>query len=122
MSRKSVPLQHGWKIGDETHNAVELRAPTVGDIIDAGVAAERLVETANGYQLVQSPTRAGIEVLMRQIVNVGTLTDIPVSEDMLRALDPDDFDLLQEAANALGKASLETTEARGRSSAGPAES
>lgn len=118
--RTTVVLAHGWKIGEETHREVELRRPTAGDLIDASAAAERVVATPAGYQLVQSPTLAGIEVLLRQIVRIGSLEDIQVTTGMLRGLDGEDLDTLQNAGDALLGAGLGATDARGRGAAAPA--
>lgn len=120
MSRTTVTLKHGWKIGDETHDSVVIRRPTTGDMLDAGSAAERVVATPAGFALVQSPARAGIELLIRQIESIGTIENVSATEQMLRALDPDDLDALQDAADALASADLESSAARGRGSAAPA--
>lgn len=121
MSTATVTLTKGWKVGDTVHTVVELGELTAGDIIDAGTAAERVVFAPGaGWVLVQSPTLAGIEMLARQIRRIGDLADLPVTIDMLRKLDPDDLEDLQDAAAGLSQARVKTTEARGRGDPGGA--
>lgn len=119
MRNRLVTLHHGWTIGATTHKEVELRPLNAGDIIDAGVEAERCIETANGPVLVQSPTLMGAAILRRQIARIGDLKEIAVTPAMLRGVDPEDFELLQQEAQKLDAAAIGSTEKRGRVSGGP---
>ncbi|MGC0155534.1 phage tail assembly protein [Chromobacterium vaccinii] len=35
MSIKTIPLKHGLKVGQHTYKSITLRAPKLGDLIDA---------------------------------------------------------------------------------------
>jgi phage FluMu protein gp41 len=66
------------------------RELTAGDIIDAQLASERVVETRSGPQLVSSPSQMGLEMLRRQIAKVGVING-PLSLLMLKKLSQRDF-------------------------------
>ena len=119
MSRVTVELEHGLRIGDTIHKSVELDAPSAADFIDASTEAERLFPLpGGGYALVQSPTLASIGLLKRQIVSVGSLGEMAVTDEMIRSLASDDLQLLQEQAAALGGAVMEEVQERGRDNPG----
>jgi phage FluMu protein gp41 len=100
-------------IADDLHKEVELRDLTAADVLAASEAAERLMMTPTGYALVQSPTRAGTEMLKRQIARIGDLKDVEVTDSFLKGLHPDDLEALQRMADELGRAA-EATADRGR--------
>lgn len=113
---KIVSLKDGYKVGDKVHKDAELRLPRGGDIIDAGLASERAVLTADGYVLLQSPTLIAQHVLARQIARIGDYTG-PFTIDDLRLLSQDDLQLLQQGAEALDQALHQSLENRGRAAA-----
>ncbi|UGA37596.1 phage tail assembly protein [Chromobacterium haemolyticum] len=41
MSTKTIPLKHGLKVGQSTYKSITLRAPKLGDLIDAEQDARR---------------------------------------------------------------------------------
>ncbi|AUZ66626.1 phage tail assembly protein [Citrobacter amalonaticus] len=78
--------------GDELEMQYDItfRELTAGDIIDAQLASERVVETKQGPQLVSSPSQMGLEMLRRQIAKVGVING-PLSLLMLKKLSQRDF-------------------------------
>ncbi|EBR7324376.1 hypothetical protein AHY58_000158 [Salmonella enterica subsp. enterica] len=82
---------------------VTLREMTGSDIIDAQTAAERVVQTAQGPQLVSSPSLMGWETLRRQIGKVGCI-DGPLSMAQLRQLSERDLEFLLIAVELKGSA------------------
>lgn len=113
---KIVPLENGFKVGDKVHAEAELRLPTAGDIIDAGVDAERAVFTPQGWVLLSSPTLIAQHVLCKQIVRIGEHQG-PLTLAELKLLSARDLQLLQEAADALDQALATALTARGRAAA-----
>lgn len=113
MATVNVTLQTGLTIGEAVHVAAEIREATAGDLIDACLESERLVETKDGPQLVQSPTLVGLHTLRRQIVKVGDHPG-PLGMPELRKLSSLDLSLLQEKARDLEVAALREVTARGR--------
>ena len=75
---------------------VTFRELTAGDLIEAQVAAEKVVNTPQGPQLVTSPTLVGVEVLRRSIATVGCING-PLPQSMLKGLSQRDFDRLSAA-------------------------
>lgn len=69
---------------------ITFRELTAGDIIDAQMASERVVETKAGPQLVSSPSQMGLEMLRRQIAKVGLING-PLSLILLKKLSQRDF-------------------------------
>ena len=61
-----VPLADGLTVGSVTYTAAVLRQLNAGAVLAAAEAAERLVSTAPGLELVSSPARMGAELLRRQ--------------------------------------------------------
>lgn len=102
-------LIHGLVIeaGKPPLKAVELRAPTGGDVIDAQEESEKLVYAmTDGVvtpTLVTSPSLAGIHVLRRQIVRLGDIQG-PLDLDFLKKLDIEDFEMIQAKARELDEA------------------
>ena len=69
---------------------ITFRELTAGDIIDAQMASERVVETKAGPQLVSSPSQMGLEMLRRQIATVGAIKG-PLSLILLKKMSQRDF-------------------------------
>lgn len=105
MSQTTVTLRHGLKLGDKPQLEAVLREMTVGIVIDAYADAEKLVLTADGWQLVQSPVMVGVHALRRQIAKVGDIAG-PLELSQIKMLHPEDFALLQAAATALDGAAI----------------
>ncbi|EAB1947897.1 phage tail assembly protein [Salmonella enterica] len=78
--------------GDEMEMQYDItfRELTAGDIIDAQLASERVVETRQGPQLVSSPSQMGLEMLRRQIAKVGVING-PLTLLLLKKLSQRDF-------------------------------
>jgi len=104
MNKVSVLLVKGYKISDEVFKNAVIRSITAGDIIDSQVEAERLMQTEDGPELVTSPTLAGVHMLRRQILSIGSVKG-PLSIEEIKRLDPVDFNLLQVKAEELESAS-----------------
>lgn len=118
MRTVTVELVHGLTVGEITHTEAVIREATVGDMLDATERAERLVQTADGPQLVASPTRVGFLTLLTQIERIGDVE--AVTEQVARGLHPEDLDILQAAADGLTSASASREVARrGRAGAQP---
>jgi phage FluMu protein gp41 len=118
MAEETITLRQGLKIGDVVHTEAVLREPTVEDLIEAGMQAERVVEMGGEAHLVRSPTLAGLLLLGRQIVRIGDHKG-PLGRAELLRLDTDDFVDLQQAADRLDAASAKRAakglDTRGRS-------
>lgn len=118
MAEITFELTHGLRTGKGTvdealHRAVRLRELTSRDVIEAQLAAERVVIGGNGKAVAYcSEVLMGVELMRRQISRIG---DIPGPLDMqqIYALHPDDLKLLTDKARALDEL-LEGTTSRGR--------
>ncbi|MQX36816.1 phage tail assembly protein [Roseospira navarrensis] len=117
MAEVTFDLLDGLTIGADIHTTVTLKEMSAGDILDAGMAAERPMRLADGsLALMQSSTLLGLEGLRRQVARVGdrpgalTLTEI-------RSLSGRDLSLLQahaaELDEAAGRALAEALSRRG---------
>lgn len=110
-------LMDGITIGQgteaETHHHVVLRQPTAADVIDAMQAAEKVVPTPEGYQLVSSPALMGIELMRRQVKKLGSLQG-PLSVNNLRLLTGEDMAILQSNIEKLDEATAKEISERGR--------
>lgn len=65
-----VELEDGLVVGSATYTVAVLRQLNAGAVLAAAEAAERLVSTATGLELVSSPARMGAELLRRQIARL----------------------------------------------------
>jgi len=74
----------------ELQHDITFRELTAGDIIDAQMASERVVDTKAGPQLVSSPSQMGLEMLRRQIARVGVISG-PLSLVLLKKMSQRDF-------------------------------
>lgn len=72
---------------------VTLRDLTGKDIIEAELAAERVVDTRQGPQLVRSPAMISFEMLRRQIARIGRING-PLPMTLLRQLSQSDIERL----------------------------
>ncbi|MDY4480298.1 MAG: phage tail assembly protein [[Pasteurella] aerogenes] len=87
-------LKHGIPLDDEPQVDVETRELTTQDLIDAEMAAERLVFDSQGNPaLVTSQVLFNYELLRRQIKSIGKIAG-PVSLKILGKLDPEDLNLI----------------------------
>ena len=124
MAVITFKLEHGLKAvgsGDEPllYREVGLRELNTNDLIDAQLAAEKVVVHESGKAVAYtSDVLYGLELLRRQIAYIGEVEG-PISIKMIRKLDPEDFDLIQRKAQELDQALAEDLakriEARGRS-------
>ncbi|MGY8624163.1 phage tail assembly protein [Chromobacterium violaceum] len=92
MSTKTIPLKHGLTVGQNTYKSLTLRAPKLGDLIDA----EQDAPASNLFAF-----RAAL--IAQVAVSADDFTG-PFSLGMLRDLEPEDFNLLTDGLNALQKA------------------
>ncbi|MEX2450908.1 MAG: hypothetical protein WD407_08650 [Rhodospirillales bacterium] len=107
MKTVSIELKHGIAIGETVYKNAELREMSVGDIIDGSEESERLVaKPQGGYVLVESPTHAGINILRRQIVKLGTVEG-PIDLSVMRNLNPHDLEFLQVVAEMIEQAGID---------------
>lgn len=116
MAEMTFDLQHPVKIGDTTYQTVTIRELTPGDLIEAGLEAERPVLTEQGFQLLSSPTLMGVNCLMRQIVKLDD-TDITVNRKILDQFDIDDYEQMMQVINALDSALDGELQQRGETAA-----
>lgn len=88
------PLKIGFAINGELHKDFELREATVDDLLDAENEAD-----------ITKPLNFNAQLLVRQLVRVGTYTG-PFSINMIRRLKPVDWRILRSAqgeVDALGE-------------------
>lgn len=108
-----VTLVDGLKIGEEIHREAVLREATAGDMIEATEDSEMPVMTPEGYQLLVSNTRVGVNMLCRQIVSIGGHPG-PLTLAEIKKLSATDLNLLNQAAESLQTASLKAIADRGK--------
>lgn len=103
-----VPLADGLAVGSVTYSAAVLRQLNAGAVLAAAEAAERLVATATGLELVSSPARMGAELLRRQIARLeddnGGKFDGPLEPAQLYGLSARDLESLNAAVRLLDAA------------------
>ncbi|SHG64597.1 Mu-like prophage FluMu protein gp41 [Pantoea sesami] len=118
MAEMTFELTHGLLTGkgtaDETlHKTVRLRELDASDVIDAQLAAERVVLGENGKAVAYcSEVLYGLELMRRQIATIGSLPG-PIDMRLLRTLNPVDLKILNERAQAMDDL-LEEVSSRGR--------
>ncbi|CVG95766.1 Mu-like prophage FluMu protein gp41 [Serratia marcescens] len=106
MAQMTVTLIHGLVTGkgttdEATHMEVTLRELGSKDIVDAQLAAERVVIGENGKAVAYcSEVLMGLELLRRQIASIGSIPG-PLSLKQIYQLHPGDLKLLTEKADAL---------------------
>ncbi|EMS0101212.1 phage tail assembly protein, partial [Escherichia coli] len=93
MAELTFELKHGLLTGkgtaDETlHKTVKLRELTASDVIDAQLAAERVVLGENGKAVAYcSEVLMGLEMMRRQVAAIGSIPG-PLDMKQLRMLHP----------------------------------
>ncbi|MEQ5173839.1 phage tail assembly protein [Escherichia coli] len=121
MAELTFELKHGLLTGkgtaDETlHKTVKLRELTASDVIDAQLAAERVVMGGNGKAVAYcSEVLMGLEMMRRQVAAIGNIPG-PLDMKQLRMLHPADLELISTKAAALDEM-LEEVATRGRTDA-----
>ncbi len=120
MAKVEVELQKGLLLGEERQTIAVLRDPTVADMLEAAEESERLVRTADGPMLLQSPTLMSAALLCRQIERVGEIKG-PLSMETLGMLSVADLDRLQSHADELDATLLQEMSDRGRDDSGGEE-
>ena len=114
---RAVTLNHGVRVGERLIMDLVMRPPTAGDLLEAQEASERPVATPDGWKLLASDSRMGMETLRRQIKRVGNDSG-PMELATLKTLSAADLDLLHREAEALDAAMLDdlaqAAAARGR--------
>ncbi len=103
MPEVVVELKHGIVVNGATHKRITIKTLTVGESLAAVDAAEKLVPTPNGYQLIASNAR----LMFFNVLKASHLTDDPdvvLTENVFKGLQGEDFDLLVEAAAGLDSA------------------
>ena len=113
MATTTVTLVDGFKIDDRSLKVVTLKELTALDITEARAAAERPVETTDGWRLLVSDTMVGVHLLCRQIASIDDHNG-PLSVRELSGFTERDFALVTQASDKLSNAvGAELTE-RGR--------
>ena len=123
MATIKFRLEHGLAFGKGNDAVMQydvtLRELSVGDLLDAQEEAEKVVNTPEGYTLVVSPTRVGVQLLRRQIASVGCING-PLSLADIFRLNAADMALINTQVGALEQAALKELAERGRSNTAPA--
>lgn len=108
-------LKTGLMYGDEPQLEVETRELTSGDLIEAELAAERLVmDKAGNPVLAVSQVMFNYELLRRQIKRIGKING-PISIKQLGSLTVEDLEIINSmlSAQELAK-STQVLDQRGR--------
>lgn len=114
-------LQTGLMFGDEPQTEVTLRELTTGDLLDAEVAAERMVMSPDGVPvLVKSPALFGYEILRRQIASIGKIQG-PITMKMLRSMTSEDLQRISVFAETWEATKATQVVERGRLDAADSE-
>ncbi|HEG4440095.1 TPA: phage tail assembly protein [Vibrio cholerae] len=114
MAVLTFELEHGYKVGDDTHLEVGLRELDSGDLIDAQLESEKVIVVDGKAIAYTSDVLYGLQLLGRQLAYIGRIQG-PFKIKELKKLHPDDFKLIQEKAQDLDRMLLEELENRGRS-------
>ena len=109
MAKIEFDLQHGLELGKEKLTHVELGELTAGDIIEAQMESERVVNGPAGPVLVSSPALSGVLMLCRQIKRLGNIAG-PLELDLLKKLHEEDLLLLEVKATELGNAAAQAAQ------------
>ncbi|MGR6833583.1 phage tail assembly protein [Aliivibrio wodanis] len=114
MAQMTFNLKDGFKMGEETHFEVGLKELSSGDLIDAQMAAEKIV-VQNGVAVAYtSDVMFGLEMLVRQVEYIGSFQG-PLQIKELRKLSPGDLNELQKQTSLLDQMLMKEFEQRGRS-------
>lgn len=117
MAKVTGHLKKGLVVGEKRHRAFVLRTLTAGDVVAAQEESERLIQTPDGYQLVSSPAKMGVELLRRQVVQIGEVKG-PLEIFQLSLLSATDLEILSAHADKLDQATLTGVTTRGRDDRG----
>jgi phage FluMu protein gp41 len=117
----TVTLDKGITVGDTVYKTAVLREPNAMDLFESMKDAEVVmsVPVTDGQgsrmdaQLIASPTRVALNMMLRQIVSIGEFT-APIPFEILEKLSTEDFNILQRECERLELASSAVTQ-RGRS-------
>lgn len=126
MAQTTFTLKDGLPFGkgDEQERLMDvtLRELNGGDLIDARMESERIVQTGEGPRLVSSPELLALHCLRRQIVSIGKVKG-PMSLVNLRTLSLIDLREIESQADTLEAALLaERLGQRGRTDTAPGDS
>jgi len=91
MSTYTGKFKKGMKVGKEIHMDFELREMTTADMLDAELEVS-----------ASKPMNFSASLASLQLVRVGTF-DGPFTVKMVKALHPDDFNLLRDGLNEVAK-------------------
>ncbi len=123
MANVTFSLHDGMPFGkgeeQELLKDVVVRELTAGDLIDARMESERVIQTGEGPRLVSSPELLALHCLRRQIVSIGKVKG-PMSLANLRTLSLVDLREIESQADTLEAAVLaERLGQRGRADTAP---
>jgi phage FluMu protein gp41 len=114
-------LKHGLTVGIDkdkvTHTEIEISKVTTKLLQQAKEAAEKVVPTPTGYELLISPTIMENEILRRRIVRIGDIQG-PLQIKEFYSLHEDDIDLIVKNMQEFDKA--EDLDSSGRLDTKPA--
>ncbi|EOV1090624.1 phage tail assembly protein [Vibrio fluvialis] len=113
MAILTFSLQHGYKVGENTHHEVGLRELNSGDYIDAQLAAEKVIVHEGTAVAYTSDVMYGLELLVRQVEYIGQVQG-PLKVKELRNLHQDDFMMIQKKAQELDAMIAKELAQRGR--------
>jgi phage FluMu protein gp41 len=124
MRKVEVTLDKGITIGPVTHKTAVLKEPSALDVIRAMKASEELVmvptldsaghKVSMEPQFIASATQTGVNILLSQLVSIGTEFQAPIEENILDLLSPTDLNILQQEANKLEHAASREVAQMGR--------
>lgn len=86
-------IKDGLKVGETTFYDVTIGKVTTHILQQAKEAAEKVIPTPTGYELVVSPTRLENEMLRRRILKVGNING-PLQPKELSAITDGDMDII----------------------------
>lgn len=114
MALMTFELKDGFKVGDDIHTEVGLKELSSGDLIDAQMAAEKIIIHDGTPVAYTSDVLYGLEMLVRQIEYIGNVQG-PFQIKELRKLSPGDLNEIQKQSSNLDKLLMKEFEQRGRS-------
>lgn len=109
MAKVVVELKDGIKVGAVTHKRIQLKTLTVGETLECTEAAEKVVITPTGYELVTSKAKLMFSLVVKQASLVDD-PDLKLTETLMRGLSGSDFDLLMESSRTLEDAEARALE------------
>ncbi|EEO13801.1 phage tail assembly protein [Vibrio cholerae] len=100
MAIMTFNLEHGFKVGENTHFEVGLRELTAADIYQAQLESEHVKLIGNRPFAYTSNVEMGMRLLCRQVEFIGAING-PFEPKELLKLHTDDFNILQKKASEL---------------------